>query len=143
MKQKKVWEACVLLMLGMQMVSGCKAGETAQTEKIHVGVTYYNQSDTFLNCVLLMLGMQMVSGCKAGETAQTEKIHVGVTYYNQSDTFLNEMLSNFREELKLAAGTSETTVTVLDAAGAQRTQDDQVKELIDMECDVLCVNLRN
>ena len=92
-------------------------------------------------CAVLMFGMQILSGCKAGETAQTEKIHVGVTYYNQSDTFLNEMLSSFREELKLAAGTSETTVTVLDAAGAQRTQDDQVKELIDMECDVLCVNL--
>ena len=92
-------------------------------------------------CAVLMFGMQILSGCKAGGTAQTEKIHVGVTYYNQSDTFLNEMLSSFREELKLAAGTSETTVTVLDAAGAQRTQDDQVKELIDMGCDVLCVNL--
>lgn len=52
MKQKKVWEACVVLMLGMQILSGCKAGETAQTEKIHVGVTYYNQSDTFLNEML-------------------------------------------------------------------------------------------
>ena len=57
-------------------------------------------------CAVLMFGMQILSGCKAGETAQTEKIHVGVTYYNQSDTFLNEMLSSFREELKLAAGVS-------------------------------------
>src|SRR5699024_11590459 len=28
-----------------------------------------------------------------------------------------------------------------DAAGAQRTQNDQVEELIDAGCDVLCVNL--
>ena len=34
-----------------------------------------------------------------------------------------------------------TSMTILDAAGSQRTQDDQVKELIDMGCDVLCVNL--
>ena len=30
---------------------------------------------------------------------------------------------------------------VRDAAGSQRTQNDQVKELIDAGCDVLCVNL--
>lgn len=90
---------------------------------------------------ILLIGMQTMSACGTGQTEHTEQIHVGVTYYNQSDTFLNEMLSSFREELKVAAGASETTVTILDAAGAQRTQDDQVKELIDMGCDVLCVNL--
>lgn len=35
----------------------------------------------------------------------------------------------------------EITVLVRDAAGSQRTQDDQVRELIDMNCNVLCVNL--
>ena len=32
-------------------------------------------------------------------------------------------------------------MTVLDAAGQQRTQDDQIKELLDAGCNVLCVNL--
>lgn len=35
----------------------------------------------------------------------------------------------------------KTTVTLRDAAGSQRTQNDQVKELIDAGCNVLCVNL--
>ena len=35
----------------------------------------------------------------------------------------------------------ETVVMVRDAAGSQRTQDDQVKELISAGCDILCVNL--
>ena len=35
----------------------------------------------------------------------------------------------------------DTVVMVRDAAGVQRTQDDQVKELINAGCDVLCVNL--
>lgn len=94
--------------------------------------------------VVAMLGIsvQLLSGCEKEEAISDGSVHVGVTYYNQSDTFLNEMLTSFREQLKLAAGEeNETTVTVLDAAGSQRTQDDQVKELIDMGCDVLCVNL--
>ncbi len=36
---------------------------------------------------------------------------------------------------------SQITLTVRDAAGSQRTQDDQVKELLDAGCNVLCVNL--
>ena len=35
----------------------------------------------------------------------------------------------------------ETTVTVRDAAGSQRTQNDQVKALIDEGSNVLCINL--
>ena len=36
---------------------------------------------------------------------------------------------------------SQITLTVRDAAGSQRTQDDQVKELLDAGSNVLCVNL--
>ena len=83
--------------------------------------------------------------CLAVEKRQEtrdDKVHIGVTYYNQSDTFLNELLARFKEQLKNPEHEElEATVTILDAAGSQRTQDDQVKELIDMGCDVLCVNL--
>lgn len=98
--------------------------------------------------ILLLAGMIVLtntfflSGCGKRHTEPSKKIHVGVTYYNQSDTFLNELLGNFKEELKrLENDELRTSVTILDAAGSQRTQDDQVKELIDMGCDVLCVNL--
>lgn len=83
-----------------------------------------------------------ICSCKKQQMVRDDKIHIGVTYYNQSDTFLNELLAEFKEQLKdLEHEKIETTVTILDAAGSQRTQDDQVKELIDMGCDVLCVNL--
>lgn len=98
--------------------------------------------------ILLLAGMIILantfflSGCGKRHAEPSKKIHVGVTYYNQSDTFLNELLGNFKEELKqLENDELRTSVTILDAAGSQRTQDDQVKELIDMGCDVLCVNL--
>ena len=70
------------------------------------------------------------------------ELHVGVTYYNQSDTFLNELIGCFKDELvKLEDSGFETALTVRDAAGAKRTQDDQVQELIDAGCNILCVNL--
>ena len=67
---------------------------------------------------------------------------MGVAYYNQSDTFLNELIACFKEELQsFESDDLEVTVTVRDAAGSQRTQDDQVKEMLDAGCNVLCVNL--
>ena len=51
-------------------------------------------------------------------------------------------MRSFKEQLsQYESDEITTTVTVKDAAGVQRTQDDQVEELIDSGCNVLCVNL--
>lgn len=95
-----------------------------------------------VSIMIVCLSIQFLCACGKKETSAAEKIHVGVTYYNQSDTFLNELLVSFREQLKtLEKEKLETTVTIRDAAGSQRTQNDQVRELIDAGCNVLCVNL--
>lgn len=45
-------------------------------------------------------------------------------------------------ELNSQKGDSyDVMVTVRDAVGSQRTQNDQVKEMIDEECNILCINL--
>lgn len=81
-------------------------------------------------------------GCGKEQPEDSGKNYIGVAYYNQSDTFLNELLDSFRSQLKEMQGEdTETVVMIRDAAGSQRTQDDQVKELISAGCDVLCVNL--
>lgn len=82
--------------------------------------------------------------CACGEEQPDvpDKSYIGVAYYNQSDTFLNELLDSFKEQLKeMQNEDMDTVVMARDAAGVQRTQDDQVKELINAGCDVLCVNL--
>ncbi len=92
----------------------------------------------------LILGLcgMFLGGCGKRQDDQTDIIYVGVTYYNQSDTFLNELLDCFEDELKALEGERlKTAVTIRDAAGSQRAQNDQVKELIDAGCNVLCVNL--
>lgn len=84
----------------------------------------------------------LLCACVEEQPDVPDKSYIGVAYYNQSDTFLNELLDSFKEQLKeMQNEDMDTVVMVRDAAGVQRTQDDQVKELINAGCDVLCVNL--
>lgn len=92
--------------------------------------------------MLLCLAALLFCGCGRQDESRPEKIQIGVTYYSQKDTYLSELLECFRDEVGQAAGGSqETAVIIRDASGSQRTQNDQVKELIDIGCSVLCVNL--
>ncbi len=89
----------------------------------------------FCMCILLC-------ACQSQERTASDKIYIGVTYYDQSDTFLNELLDCFKKYFAESENEEmKVTVTVRDAAGSQRTQNEQVKELIDAGCNVLCVNL--
>lgn len=92
--------------------------------------------------ILICTGIFAFSGCEREQVDPTEKLYVGVTCYNQNDAFIGELINSFKEELdQMQSGELQTSVTVRDAAGSQRTQNDQVKELISAGCNVLCVNL--
>lgn len=92
--------------------------------------------------IVLCMGVQLLCACGKQEPAAVDRMHVGVLCYNQSDTFVGELIDCFEEELeKSGSDALKISVTLRDAAGAQRTQNDQVKELIDAGCNVLCVNL--
>lgn len=84
-----------------------------------------------------------VWGCDSRQETVEEKIYVGVTCYDQSDTFVSELLEAFKKDLEEQGdnGMWETNVTIRDAAGSQKIQNDQVEELLDGGCNVLCVNL--
>lgn len=96
----------------------------------------------FMLVLTLCMAVQFLCACGEQAGSASDKIHIGVTYYNQSDTFLIGLLESFREQLEAQEKDDlEITMTIRDAAGSQRTQNDQVKELIDAGCSVLCVNL--
>lgn len=83
-----------------------------------------------------------LSACGAQDSEQAGRIYVGVTYYDQNDTFLSGLLECFKEELAAyGSDTLQTAITIRDAGGSQRRQDDRVEELIEAGCNVLCVNL--
>lgn len=92
--------------------------------------------------LLFCMGGLFLCACRRQQTVSDGKYYIGVTYYNQSDTFLGELLDSFRKQLgDMQSESLETVIMVRDAAGSQKTQNDQVKELLDAGCDVLCVNL--
>lgn len=83
-----------------------------------------------------------LSACGMPEKTETEKINIGLASYNQSDTYINELVSCFKEECnRLETNQHKISVTVQDAAGSQKIQNDQVKRFIKEGCNVLCVNL--
>lgn len=92
--------------------------------------------------LIFCMSTQLLCACQEQQPAVSDKVHAGVICYNQSDTFLDELITCFKEKLSdYGSEEFKTTVTLRDAAGSQRTQNDQVKELIDAGCNVLCVNL--
>ncbi|MDO4299570.1 MAG: galactose ABC transporter substrate-binding protein [Lachnospiraceae bacterium] len=88
------------------------------------------------------MGMQLLCACSRQRTDKIEKVQMGVTCYDQSDTFISSVIDSLKEQLGQYQNEGVTaTVTVMDAAGLQRTQNDQIEELISSGCNVLCVNL--
>lgn len=101
-----------------------------------------NMKKIMMAGIILGLSILMLSACGKESPELSDKVYAGVLYYDQSDIFLNEMLAVFKEQLKDREKDGlETTVMIQGAGGLQRTQNDQVKEMIDAGCNVLCVNL--
>lgn len=93
---------------------------------------------------LFLCGVGMFCLCSCGEVSgnTSQKVQVGVAYYNQTDTFVRELIDCFKNELETYKTENlEVTAMVREAAGLEKTQNEQVKELIDAGCNVLCVNL--
>ena len=88
------------------------------------------------------LGIQLFGACAREGSYEEESVYVGVAYYDQSDTFINALIDCLKEESREYEDKGcEVAMQFRGAGGSQRTQNDQVKELIDAGCNVLCVNL--
>lgn len=80
---------------------------------------------------------------KLSEKNKVEKIKIGVSVYNQYDTFIASLM----EQLKSCAVQKENEtgieiiVDIVNAAGSQLEQNDQVEKFVNDGYDVVCVNL--
>lgn len=89
----------------------------------------------------LVAGLFIGAGGREQET-EKKRIYIGVACYDQKDTYLGELIEAFKTECsEYKEQGYDISMTVMDAANSQRTQNDQVEELINNGCDVLCVNL--
>ena len=95
------------------------------------------------SALLALCTITLLSGCGYEQSKQATGIKIGVVVYDQYDTFVAHMMGIFKD---YAAQKEEETgvainIEIMDAAGSQSTQNDQVRTLIEKECDVICVNL--
>lgn len=99
----------------------------------------------FLSVALLLcLLAGLLTACDGSAQTQTAKsIKIGVTLYNQYDTFVAQLMEDFNayavameEEFGIAIN-----IEVYNASDSQSTQNNQVEEMINDGCDVICVNL--
>lgn len=93
--------------------------------------------------LLAMAGAMLLTGCGGGKQKEISGVKIGVVVYDQYDTFVSHMMNVFNS---YAAQKEEETgiainVEIMDASGSQSTQNEQVRTLIEKECDVICVNL--
>ena len=92
--------------------------------------------------VLVGTSMIFLASCGKEQEQEVQRVHMGVAYYDQRDTFLNEMIGEMKNRMKeYETEDVEMMMSIREAGGVQRTQNVQVKELIDAGCNVLCVNL--
>ena len=83
-----------------------------------------------------------ISAC--GNQKKTPRsIKIGVTVYDQYDTFVSQLMEDFKSYAALKAQQTGVTVNIetYNASGVQTTQNDQVEQMINDGCDVVCVNL--
>ena len=60
------------------------------------------------------------------ELTRKKKIYIGVTCYDQKDTFIGELIETFKKECaSLDTDKYDISMTIMDAAGSQRAQDDR------------------
>ncbi len=99
---------------------------------------------TVTGCAALAL---LLSGCGSRQQLPSRKtdgkIKIGVSVYDQYDTFVSELVQDLNQEA-LAAGRrsqQDIVVEVYNAAQSQTKQNEQVRDMIQADMDVLCINL--
>lgn len=87
--------------------------------------------------------LPLLSACQRKEDSkEKKKLQIGVTIYDSYDTFLSGYMTAFEKEIsKKRAEGVEIGLFRYNAAGSQPLQNEQVEEMLEKNCDVLCVNL--
>ena len=92
--------------------------------------------------VVLSLMSALFSGCNFSKDDTVTQIKIGITLYDQYDTYLGQLMNSFNEFVtESRKNGNDIIVSVYDAANSQTKQNDQVKEMIEAGCQVICVNL--
>ncbi len=59
MKKKRIWAAGFIFCMSLLFLGACEKHSLQTRDKLHVGVTYYDQSDTFMNELIACVRKKM------------------------------------------------------------------------------------
>lgn len=97
---------------------------------------------TIIVVLVLSFMSALFSGCNFSKDDTVTQIKIGVTLYDQYDTYLGQLMNSFNEFVaESRKNGNDIIVSVYDASNSQTKQNDQVKEMIEAGCQVICVNL--
>ena len=91
-----------------------------------------------------LLGSAVLSaGCGSAKPRISDgSVRIGISLYDQYDTFLTELMQSFDNCVdRRKAGGADIVTIVQDAARSQAGQNEDVAEMIESRCSVICVNL--
>lgn len=95
-----------------------------------------------LGCVMLS---HLLTGCGNTGAERVKNIKIGVTVYDQYDTFISQLVEHFNQYAAEVSNSADSDISikieVFHAGKSQTTQNDQVKTMLEQDCDVICVNL--
>lgn len=98
----------------------------------------------FASGMTTCLLMGLLTGCGDELRRQEPRtIRIGVTLYDQYDTFVSQLMQDFTayaSEKETETGVA-INIEIYNAADSQSTQNNQVEEMLNDGCDVICVNL--
>jgi len=80
---------------------------------------------------------------KDNNNSKKTSVKIGVSIYDQYDTFISSLVDNLKEEAKSKEQEEGITITldIVNAGGNQVSQNYQVKNFIEQDYDILCINL--
>ena len=92
--------------------------------------------------MVIFAGTLIFYTCGKSQPQTDNQIYIGVACYDQKDTFIEELVDAFKEQCSsMESKDYAISMTIMDASNSQRVQNDQIEQMINDGCNVLCVNL--
>ena len=92
--------------------------------------------------MVIFAGILIFYTCGKSQPQTDNQIYIGVACYDQKDTFIEELVDAFKEQCSsMESKDYAISMTIMDASNSQRVQNDQIEQMINDGCNVLCVNL--
>ena len=92
--------------------------------------------------MVIFAGTLIFYRCGKSQPQTDNQIYIGVACYDQKDTFIEELVDAFKEQCSsMESKDYAISMTIMDASNSQRVQNDQIEQMINDGCNVLCVNL--